>query len=194
MPGPDRADATVMLSRSVRGDEDAAARLIELTYERLRELAAGYLRRERANHTLQATALVHEAYVRLVDPEKVSWQGRTHFLAIAAHEMRRVLVDHARQHNRLKRGGGRARVVLDEALLPTGDRGVDTLDLEQALGELSALDERQGQIVELRFFAGLTVDEVAARLGISPKTVEKDWRFARAWLHKRLKRGAEESA
>ncbi len=190
MSGSDRADATVMLSRSVGGDENAAARLIDLTYERLRQLAAGYLRRERPDHTLQATALVHEAYVRLVDPEKVSWQGRTHFLAIAAHEMRRVLVNHARERNRLKRGGGRARVVLDEALLPTGDRGVDTLDLDEALEELSALDERQGQIVVLRFFAGLTVEEVAARLGISPKTVEKDWRFARAWLHKRLFRSS----
>ncbi len=190
MSGPDRADATVMLSRSVGGDENAAARLIDLTYERLRQLAAGYLRRERPDHTLQATALVHEAYVRLVDPEKVSWQGRTHFLAIAAHEMRRVLVNHARERNRLKRGGGRARVVLDEALLPTGDRGVDTLDLDEALEDLSALDERQGQIVVLRFFAGLTVEEVAARLGSSAKTVEKDWRFARAWLHKRLLRSS----
>jgi RNA polymerase sigma factor (TIGR02999 family) len=186
MTQSDRSETTMILSQAVRGDAGAAERLAPLVYDSLRNIAAGYMSRERSDHTLQPTALVHEAYLRLVDRARVDWQGRTHFLAVAAKEMRRVLIHHARGRHAAKRGGGRARVSLEQALLQAPGGDVAVLDLEEALAELSALDPRQGRVVELRFFGGLTVEEVAQALSISPKTVEKDWRLARAWLYRRL--------
>lgn len=171
------------------GDKAAAEDLLALVYDELRRLAAGYLRRERQGHTLDATALVHEAYLRLVDGPRVSWQGRTHFFAVSARVMRRLLIDHARERGRDKRGGGWERVTLSELPTPAAARGLDRdelLSLNAALDKLARRDERQARIVELRFFAGLTTAETAAQLGVSPRTVEADWRFARAWLRRQL--------
>ena len=187
MAEPEPADATRLLSPAVRGDEEAANQLIPLVYGRLRALAAGYLRRERPDHTLQPTALVHEAYLRLVDQSKVDWKDRNYFLSLAAREMRRILVDHARTRNRAKRGGGWAKVILEEAVLLAEEQQIDVLDIDAALKTLSALHERQGRVVELRFFGGMTIEAVAETLGVSPETIEKDWRVARAWLHRNLK-------
>lgn len=184
--GSERAEATRILSRATSGDARASDALVPLVYQELRRLAQKYMLGERPGHTLQATALVNEAYLRLVDASAVSWQGRTHFLALAAREMRRVLLDHARCHGRLKRGGGRVRVSLDAVAGAVGAEPIDTLDLESSLVELARLDERQAQVVTLRFFGNLTVEEVAEALGVSTTTVEKDWRMARAWLLNRL--------
>ena len=181
-----RPDSTEILSRLTRGEAGALESLVPLVYEELRARAAGYLRQERRDHTLQPTALVHDVYLRLIDQSRVDWRGRTHFLCIAATEMRRVLVEHARSRKAAKRGGGWARVTLDAAAMPGGGTEVDFLDLDATLTRLAELDPRQAQVVELRFFGGLKVDDVAEQLGISPKTVEKDWRMARAWLHARL--------
>lgn len=183
-------DVTQTLSRATRGDSAAAAELIPLVYERLRQLASGYLRGERPDHTLQPTALVHEAYLRLVDRSRVDWRGRTHFLGVAANEMRRLLVEHARRRGAKKRGGGSVRIALDRVLLPTGAE-VDALDIGDALTTLSSLHERQAEVVVLRFFGGLTVEEVAEFLSVSVQTVERDWRLARAWLFRTLKEKRE---
>ncbi len=169
-----------------------AEQLMLLVYPNLRRLAQRYLAGERNDHTLQPTAVVHEAYCQLVDEDKVDWQGRTHFFAVSARVMRRVLVDHARARQRAKRGGGRQQVTLVE------DRrsgGLGNLDMEQlltlnaALERLAALDPRQAEILELRYFAGLTVREVAAALGLSKRTVEGDWTHARVWLQRELELG-----
>jgi RNA polymerase sigma factor (TIGR02999 family) len=159
--------------------------LLDLVYDELRDLARRYMSRERRDHTLQPTALVHEAYLKLVDQTRVSWQGRTHFLAVGAQLMRRILIDHARGHRRAKRGGDWLRVTFLDGLLPTpeGDLSAEQLmDLDRALEELAAVDERQARIVELRFFGGLNVAEVAATLGVSKRTIETDWSRARDWL------------
>ena len=159
-----------------------------LVYDELRRLAASYLRRERPGQTLQATALVNEAYIRLIGEKAHNWQNRTHFLAIAALSMRQILVQRARARNAAKRGGDPQRITLDEQLLPGSPGGgeVDLVALDAALDRLAALNERQAKIVELRYFGGLTVEEAANALGISPATLKRDWTLARAWLKKEL--------
>ena len=188
MARPRDAPAARLLTRVVAGDAHAASRLMPLVYDELRRLAASYLRRERQGQTLQATALVHEAYVRLVRPGDQPWHGRTHFLAIAALSMRQVLVDRARRRGAAKRGGGEQRVTLDDALLPAPqpDTGVDLVALDAALTALAALDPQQARIVELRYFGGLTVEETAEVVGVSPATVKRHWTLARAYLKKAL--------
>lgn len=166
-------------------------------YEELRGLAGGYLRRQNAAHTLQPTALVHEAFLKLVDHTSVQWNGRAHFFAVAAKAMRQVLVDHARAKNADKRGGGWDRITLDQAVWSGGPAGgiaansteVDVLALNEVLDLLAEVDPRQAHIVELRFFGGLTVDEVAAVVGVSKTTAEDEWRMARAWLSRKLAPG-----
>ncbi|QDV07992.1 RNA polymerase sigma factor [Planctomycetes bacterium Poly30] len=159
--------------------------LMELVYGELRQLASMYLARERSDHTLQPTALVHEAFVKL-SPQTKRWENRAQFVGVAAVAMRRTLVDHARQHRSLKRGGSARRVELDLASMETTEGAIDLVRMDDALTGLAQLSGRQAQVVELRFFGGLTHDEIAEVLGISYRTVENDWRFARAWLKERL--------
>lgn len=183
----DREDVTVLLAELSKGNQAAASKLIPLVYAELRRLASGYMRRERSDHTLQATALVHEAYLKLVEQRSVDWQSRAHFFGIAAQVMRRILVDHARGHLREKRGGGQRLVPIDEVLVFAPEQSQELVKLDQALERLTRLDPRQGKIVELRFFGGLTVEQTAELLGISAKTVKRDWSMAKAWLHGDLK-------
>ena len=176
------------------GERGAFERLMALVYEDLRRLAAWQLRSERTEHTLQPTALVHEAFLKLVGPEDAApgaarWEGRRHFFALAAQVMRHILVDHARTRQREKRGGGRAAAALDEALGLSAPTAPGLLELDEALVALAGVDERKGWIVELRFFGGLTVEETAAVLGISPATVRREWTMAKAWLRRELRRG-----
>jgi RNA polymerase sigma-70 factor (ECF subfamily) len=187
----DSADVTQILKRASDGDDSAVNRLIPLVYDELRALAESYLQTERPDHTLQATALVHEAYVRLIKQEDVEWQNRAHFFAVAAQAIRRILVDHARGHQRAKRGGDRKRVCLDENEVITEERELDLLALDEAMEKLAGLNERQSRIVELRFFGGLTAKEVAEVLGISSRTVDGDWAMARAWLRRELRCGPQ---
>ena len=179
-------DVTGLLAAVREGDKDAADLLMQAVYADLRQKAAAFLRRERPGHTLQPTALVHETYLRLVDQKRVVWQNRAHFLGVAAEMMRRVLVDHARNRRARKRGGTRTRVTLDEAVASTGPRSLDLIALDDALNELAALDPRQSRVVELRAFGGLSVEETAEVVGISPATVKRYWSFSRAWLARRL--------
>jgi RNA polymerase sigma-70 factor (ECF subfamily) len=177
-----------LLERVSAGDAQAASRLMPLVYDELRRLAAGYLRRERKGQTLQPTALVHEAYLRLIGPGDHPWAGRTHFLAIAALSMRQVLVDRARRRAAAKRGGDAQRLTLDDTILaarPAGD-AIDLVALDDALTRLEALDPLQARIVELRYFGGLTVEETAAAVELSPATVKRHWTLARAFLKKAL--------
>ena len=183
------ADVTALLSELTKGNPEASSKLIPLVYDQLRRLADGYMRRERTGHTLQTTALVHEAYLKLLGQHSVDWQNRAHFFGIAAQVMRRVLIDHARSHVRNKRGGGREHVQLDEALVFSPERSGEFLELNAALERLGEMDARQARIVEMRFFGGLTVEETAEVLGISPKTVKREWSVAKAWLHGELKGG-----
>ena len=183
------ADVTALLSELTKGNSEAGSKLIPLVYDQLRRLADAYMRRERTGHTLQTTALVHEAYLKLLGQHSVDWQNRAHFFGIAAQVMRRVLIDHARGHVRDKRGGGREHVQLDEAMVFSPERSAEFLELNAALDRLAEMDARQAQIVEMRFFAGLTVEETAEVLKISPKTVKRDWSVAKAWLHGELKGG-----
>ena len=179
---------TELLVRWRAGDEQARERVMALVYDELRRRAAAYLRRERAGHTLQPTALVNEAYLRLVDQDRVAWQGRAHFMAIAASMMRRVLMDHGRRQKARKRGGGLvSRVTFDERLVPSGARALDLVALDEALDALAALDEVKARIVELRAFGGLEVEEAAEVLGISAPTVKRHWAFALAWLQQRVR-------
>jgi RNA polymerase sigma-70 factor (ECF subfamily) len=180
---PSEADVTALLSEMAEGSDSAAQKLVPIVYEELKQLARRYMRRERADHTLQTTALVHEAYMKLVGQESVKWQGRSHFFGVAAQIMRRILTDHARRNLRLKRGGSQQVLPLDEAVAFTPEHSDQLLKLDEAMDRLAKLDPRQSRIVELRFFAGLTVGETAEFLGISPKTVKRDWAVARAWLH-----------
>ena len=179
---PDLTDLLVAWST---GDEAARSRLIDAVYNELRGLARGYLRRERPDHSLAPTALVHEAYLKLIDQRQVKWQNRAHFFAIAAHVMRRILVDHARTRGAAKRDGGH-RVPLEDGHAVMDPPDVDVLDLDAALEKLSRLDPRQSQLVELRFFGGLTGDEAAAVMGMAPATADRDWALARAWLYREL--------
>jgi RNA polymerase sigma-70 factor (ECF subfamily) len=180
-------DVTVLLSELTRGNQEAAEKLVPLVYDELKRLARSYMRRERPNHTLQATALVHEAYLKLVRQQAVNWQSRSHFFGIAAQLMRRILIDHARGHLREKRGGVKQVLPLDEALVFSPEHSEELVKLDEALERLSKLDARQSRIVELRFFGGLSVEETAEFLGISPKTVKRDWSVAKAWLHGELR-------
>ena len=177
-----------LLDRATAGDAQAASQLMPLVYDELRRLAASYLRRERKGQTLQATALVHEAYVRLIGPGDRPWTSRTHFLAIAALSMRQVLVDRARRRAAAKRGGDAQRLTLDDAMLaaPEAGEAIDLVALDDALNRLAALDPLQARIVELRYFGGLTVEETAAAVKLSPATVKRHWTLARAFLKKAL--------
>ena len=176
----------VLIDTSGEQPADVAKKLMPLVYDELRQLAERYLRSERRGHTLQPTALVHEAFMRLIDQSRVDWKGRTHFYAVGAQAMRRILIDHARARGRGKRGGDWQRVLLDEVDTPQELGDVDLVALHEALESLAALDENQARIVELRFFGGLTVEEVAHVLGVSKRKVEGDWTHAKAWLRNAL--------
>jgi RNA polymerase sigma factor (TIGR02999 family) len=182
----DRADLTSFLNRLARGQAEAAATLMPRVLSELHAIADAYLRRQPAGHTLQPTALVNEAFLRLFDADGVGFNDRKHFFALSARSMRQVLVDHARAAQRDKRGGGRLRVTLDERLADSATPPPELLDFEDVLQELGRLDERQARIVELRFFGGLDVPEVAEVMSLSKSTVEREWRAARAWLGVRL--------
>jgi RNA polymerase sigma-70 factor, ECF subfamily len=180
-------DVTRLLQAWAAGDLEARERAVALVYRELRRRAAAHLRRERPGHTLQPTALVHEAYIRLVDQRHAAWQNRAHFLAVASQMMRRILVDRARARRAVKRSGQWTQVTLDHATgLPTMPKGVDLLDLDAALAELAAFDARKSRIAELRFFGGLSLEEMSHVLDVSSRTVERDWQLARAWLFKTL--------
>jgi len=181
-------DVTALLLAWRAGDEDALGRIVPLVQEELRQIARRCLRHERPDHSLQATALVNEAYMRLVDVQRVNWQNRTHFLAMSARLMRRVLVDYARSKRAEKRGGDIVMLTLSDATDRAGSIAEDVVALNDALETLEKIDARKGQIVEFRFFAGLTVEETAAVLDVSPQTVARDWTFAKAWLRRELKR------
>ena len=182
---PSRRSFTALLTAWSGGDESALRELMPLVEAELRNLARRLMRGERGGHTLQTTALVNEAYLRLVDVTRVRWEDRAHFFAMSARLMRRILVDHARSRAYFKRGGGARHVSLDEALVGAG-KGADLVALDDALAALALIDERKSQVVELRFFGGLTVDETAETLHISPETVARDWRFAKTWLLREL--------
>ena len=170
------------------GDKAALDRILPIVYNELRKQAARYLQRERAGHTLQTTALINEAYIRLVDQKNVRWQNRAHFFGISAQLMRRILVDHARAKHRTKRGGSDIRVSLSDANLVVKETDLDIVAVDEALERLAQIDEQQSRVVELRFFAGLSVEETAEVLKISPATVKRDWSMAKAWLHRELTR------
>jgi RNA polymerase sigma factor (TIGR02999 family) len=169
-----------------RGDEQALSALMPLVYDELRRLAASYMRRERPGQTLQATALVHDAYIRLMQDSKLSWQNRSHFFGIAARSMRQILVERARARRAAKRGGSRIRVTLDAGLLATEAPAIDLEALDEALTRLEALDAELAQVVEVRFFGGLSIDEAAEALDVSPATVKRRWTVAKAWLAREL--------
>jgi len=169
------------------GDREALDKLIPIVCEELRRQAARYLQRERPGHTLQTTALVHEAYVRLIDQAGVRWQNRAHFFGIAAEMMRRILVDHARKRRATKRGGDALKLTLNEALNASGERNLDLIAVDEALTKLAAVDQQQAWVVELRFFGGLNVEETAEVLSISARTVKRDWSVAKAWIRRELR-------
>lgn len=177
---------TTLLCRWREGDREALEELMPLVYEELRRLAHHYLSRERSDHTLQSTALVHEAYLRLAGQNPPEWQNRAHFFGIAARIMRQILMEYARTRGAAKRGGGACRVTLDDSFSIPDQIGLDVVALDRALTELSALDEQQGRIVELRFFGGLTIEDTSEVLGVSPATVKRDWITARAWLYRAM--------
>jgi RNA polymerase sigma-70 factor (ECF subfamily) len=184
---PSSGEITGLLTKLKAGDRQAESELVPLIYGELRRLARGYMRRERPDHTLQATALVHEVYLRLMEEHPVDWQSRAHFFAVAAQLMRRILVDHARAHKAAKRGGDAPKVFLEENLILSEAKSGDMLSLDEALARLAKLDPRQGRIVELRFFGGLSVEETAEVLGISARTVKREWSVARAWLYQEVR-------
>jgi RNA polymerase sigma factor (TIGR02999 family) len=181
-------EVTQLLVNWSRGDKAALEQLMPLVYGELRRLASAYLRRERPNHTLQSTALVHEAFMRLVNQRDVEWRSRAHFYGIAAQMIRRILVDYARSQHAEKRGAGAVKLELDEAMAAPSQSEFDLLGLNEALERLSAMDERQGRIVELRFFAGLSIEETAEVMQLSPASIKREWQSARAWLFRELTR------
>jgi RNA polymerase sigma-70 factor (ECF subfamily) len=189
MTAPSPRDITQMLIDWSNGDPEALDSLIPVVYRELRRQAARHMRREHAGHTLQTTDLIHEAYLRLVDQKKVRWQNRTHFFAVAAQLMRRILVDHARRRHRAKRGGSAIPLPLEEGLVVAAEKPDTLLALDEALTRLAALDARQSQIVELRCFSGLSIEETAAVLGVSPTTVKDDLNLAKAWLRREISGG-----
>ncbi|MBZ5623274.1 MAG: sigma-70 family RNA polymerase sigma factor [Acidobacteriia bacterium] len=183
-------DVTLLLTQVRDGNQEAANQLVPLVYNELRRMAGAYMRGERPGHTLQATALVNEAYMRLAGGQPIEWQNRAHFFAIAAHTMREVLLDYARRFRAGKRGGSEARrVEMDEQLYIVPDKLDDVIAIDEALERLAQIDPRQSRIVELRFFAGLNVDEAAEVMGVSPKTIKREWRSAKAWLHREMAGG-----
>lgn len=188
---PASPDVTQLLQDWRNGDEAARNELMGAVYEELRRQAGRYLRRERSDHTLQPTALVHEAYIQLIDQSRVNWESRAHFFGAAARLMRRILVDHARAHQAEKRGGGEENIALDEALGVPDNKDVNLSALNDALDELARLDAQQSQVVELRYFGGLSIDETAAVLGISPATVKREWSMAKVWLHHQIRKGSD---
>jgi RNA polymerase sigma factor (TIGR02999 family) len=183
---PPSHEVTQLLIAWSNGDRDARDELMPLVYEELRRLAHRYMGRERADHTLQTSALVNEAYLRLIDQKDVKWQNRAHFFGIAAQMMRRILVDYARKRSFAKRGGDQRSVPLDDVVIVSPRRAAEVIALDEALTNLAALDPRKSQIIELRFFGGLSVEETAEVLGVSPGTVMRDWTFARAWLRRKI--------
>ena len=185
-PSHEQQEVTQLLGDWSGGDKGALEKLIPLVQPELHRLAHHYMSRERAGHTLQTTAILNEAYLRLVDNRKPLWQGRTHFVAAAAQLMRRIMVDYARERHSLKRGGGMLKVTLDEAALVTETRSEELLALDEALERLAGQDPRKSQIVELRYFGGLTVEETAEFLKLSQRTVEREWNMAKAWLYRAL--------
>jgi len=182
-PGPPEMDVSALLGAMARGDPAAAERLFPVVYDELHRIASAYMRRERADHTLQATALVHEAFLRLAGTEReAAYESRRHFVATAAVAMRRILVNHAKARAADKRGGGRAALALDDVAAEFSRRSIDLIALEEALERLSVLDARQARLVELRFFGGMTFEDCAATLGLSVRAVHYEWTHARAWL------------
>ena len=178
---------TGLLLKWGRGDEDALQQLIPLVYTELHRIAQRHIGHERPDHSLQATALINEAYLRLVDANAVAWHDRAHFLAVAARVMRHILVDHARARHYQKRGGQAVRVTFDEGLVVTNERAPNLIALDEALNALARFDERKSRVIEMRFFGGLTVEETASVLNVSPATVMGDWRLAKAWLQREMR-------
>ncbi len=193
MDSPPPPDVTQLLIAWSNGDQAARDGLMSVVYEELHRLARRYMRRESPGHTLQTSALVNEAFLRLVDQRNVHWQNRAHFFGIAAQMMRRVLVDYARSRSYAKRGGGARASSLDEGLIVSEERSAEVVAVHEALDELAKFDPRKSQIVELRFFGGLSVDETAEVLGVSPGTVAHDWTMAKAWLRREISPGASDS-
>jgi RNA polymerase sigma-70 factor (ECF subfamily) len=181
-------NVTKLLIELSNGDRAAVDLLLPVIYDELRKLAANYLRRERPDHTLQPTALVHEAYIRLVDQTRVNWQNRAHFFGVAAQIMRRLLVDHARKHNAEKRGQDFQKLSLDENIDRAVERSAELIALDDALRTLASFDEQKARMVELRYFGGLSIEETADVLGVTPTTIKRHWRFAKAWLHGEMQR------
>ncbi len=188
---PSTQDVTGMLRDWTSGDQEALDKLIPVVYDELRRQAARYLRRERPDHTLQTTALIHEAYLRLINQHNVEWKDRAHFYAIAARLMRQILVDHARKRQAAKRGGSDIKVPLEEEMVITTGRNVDLVALDEALTRLAAIDPQQSRIVELRYFSGLSVEETAEVTGVSARTVKRDWNVAKAWLRQQMRETQE---
>ena len=189
---PRQGEVSELLADWSKGNEAARDELIPLIYDELRRLAGYHMARERSDHSLQATALVNEAYLRLIDQRKVRWQGRAHFFALASRMMRRILVDSARKRRYAKRGGGQAQVSLDEAMVVVQEGTPDLIALDDALNRLAAIDPRKSQVVELRYFGGLSMEEVAEVLKVSTITVRRDWGTAKAWLYRDINQTAEE--
>ena len=189
-----REDVTGLLLAWSDGDQAALDELMPLVYAELHLLAKRYMRREHPGHTLQTSALVNEAYMRLVDAHTVHWQNRAHFFAVSAQIMRRILVDFARARQNLKRGGGAQQITLDEGLVVSPERGADLIALDEALEKLAILNPRQSKVVELRYFGGLNEEEVAEALNVSSRSVRHDWTLARAWLYRELNRGSTNDA
>jgi len=191
MDAPSQKQITQMLVDWGNGDQAALEKLTPLVYNELHRLARRYMGRERPGHTLQTSALVNEAYIRLIDWKNIQWQNRAHFFAVSAQLMRRILVDFARSRNYAKRGGAARNVSLDEAMVVSREKGTDLVALDDALDSLARLNERQSRVVELRFFGGLELDEIAEVMKVSVGTVRRDWSLARAWLHRELSRSQD---
>lgn len=194
MPAPSTHEITRLLRDWHNGDRAALDQLMPLVYDELRRLARRYMRRQTPNHTLQTTALINEAYLRMVDLPEIDWQSRAHFFAVAAQAMRYLLLEHARSRRYAKRGGGVQHVTLDETAVVNPERSTDLLALDDALRALATLDPRRAQVVELRYFGGLSVEETAEVLKVSPITVMRDWRFAKSWLLRELSQGSADDA
>jgi RNA polymerase sigma factor (TIGR02999 family) len=194
MPQASPEEVTGLLLAWSDGEQTALEKLMPLVYAELHRLAKRYMRREHAGHTLQTSALVNEAYLRLIDARSVRWQNRAHFFAVSAQIMRRILVDFARAKHNLKHGGGAQQVTLDEGLVVSPESGADLVALDEALEKLALLNGRQSRVVELRYFGGMNEDEVAEALKVSPRTVRSDWSLARAWLYRELSRGGDDDA
>lgn len=191
-PAPN--EITQLLIDWSKGSQDAVEHLFPLVYEELRRLAHHYVTKERPGHTLQTTAVVHEAYLRLIDQRHVQWQNRAHFFAIASQMMRRILITHAQSHAYAKRGGGALKVSIDEAAVLSPERATELIALDEALTSLTAIDPRRSQVVELRFFGGLSNEEIAEVLKISPNTVTRDWNVAKAWLYREMSKEHEDES